>query len=175
MSTRPLTVIDTGYRKVTKAVVAFEQAKDKKAKAIAKAKIKPALKDYLNDVVIYKIKGDIVDDPNGILFCDNLKYDFMIYDVVDSLYDLRKESDDMKDAIDNIMCHGVETGRINRWTMIYRKGVHAVVTNSAVVFMVNGTKTIMKWTKDTFDGLVQWLKEKLDDMFYPDKKAVVST
>jgi len=170
MSVRPLTVIDTGYRKITKAVTDFDQAKDKKLKARAKDAIKPALKDYINDLVIFMSRNEIVDDPFGVIYCDNFKHDFMIYDATFALYDLREENEDMKTAIDNIMCHAVETGKMNQWAIKYRKGAYAVITNKTVVLVVDGVKTAMQWTKDTFNGIVAWIMEKFSQMF-SSKKA----
>ena len=161
MSVRPLTVIDTGYRKITKAVTDFDQATDKKLKARAKETIKPALKDYLNDMIIMIAKKDLLADPYGILFSKNLQHGFMKFLVEESLLELHEEVPEMSDAIDDIMCKAVEDGLIAKWTIKCDDKVEVKVSKKKVKIFVDGVKSKIKWQYNSLKGIVQWLRENL--------------
>jgi len=176
VSKKDLSSIFSTEGKIRSAVEQHDQCHDKKQKVKFREGVKSALYTYCNDVIVLLANGDIHADPYGFVYGSNLKHDWMVYDIVACLYELRdvNEGNQMADAVDNVMVKAVEDGHMDNWYLILSKGTYAVVSNEYVKLVVNGVETAVEWTKKTFDGLIQWLKNKWEELTTPAGKQATT-
>lgn len=169
MSVRALKIVDTGYKKITGAVTNYDKATAKDKMAL-RVKIKHALKDYANDVLIMIHNGDIKEDPFHIIYCKGLKHKFMTYQMIESLYEIRDESDELRDAVDKIMSKAVSLGYMSKWIIMYHDGVRTVVENGYVILFVNGIKKGYAKLSSMINSVMEWIKEMYRKLFSTNSK-----
>jgi len=172
MSVNVSKIIDAGATRIRKAVSKFDQATDSKIKAKARIEIKSALKDYCHDLVLLKTNKDIFEDPYGIIYAKGLKHTFMVYMVIDSLYELRDDNENMCSAIDSIMSDAVKAGHMSKWVILYKDGTRVVLTSKAVTFIVDGVETVVSWSKSVAMDLIKWLKLQWEKLVSKSSKSV---